>query len=290
MKSAWSRTVVATAMVALSASAAQAADCDRACLGGMITKYVEAIVAHNPQGLPLAPTVRFTEDSRELRLGEGAWKTVTRAGTFRQDYLDVRRGIAASHVELHEEGAQLQYSVILRVVDQKITGIETLINRVTKESKFQPDSSLSKPLRKMNDPVPSGKRMSREELIKVALTYPEGLRIGSFPDATPFAKDAYRVENGMFIAGEGCPRANCPGMYTQRVILHPSIVASVAAVDEELGLVLLWMNFGYTNSYGANNALVTFEAFKIWGGEIQAINAFFRTMPLETPRFWPSAK
>jgi hypothetical protein len=290
MNSAWSRTVVATAMVAFSASAAQAADCDRACLGGMIAKYVEAIVAHNPKMLPLAPTVRFTEDSRELPLGDGVWKTVTRAGTFRQDYLDVRRGIAASHVELHEEAAQIQYSVILRVVDQKITGIETLVNRVTKESRFQPDSSLAKPLRKMNDPVPGGKRMSREDLIKVALTYPEGLRIGSFPDATPFAKDAYRVENGMFIAGEGCPRATCPGMYTQRVILHPGIVASVAAVDEELGLVLLWMNFGYTNSYGANNALVTFEAFKIWGGEIQAINAFFRIMPLETPRFWPSAK
>ena len=46
-----------------------------------------------------------------------------------------------------------------------------------------------------------------------------------------------------------------------------------------------WMNFGYTNSYGANNALVTFEAFKIWGGEIQAVNAFFRILPLETPRF-----
>jgi len=290
MNSAWSRTVVATAMVAFSASAAQAADCDRACLGGMIAKYVEAIVAHNPKMLPLAPTVRFTEDSRELPLGDGVWKTVTRAGTFRQDYLDVRRGIAASHVELHEEAAQIQYSVILRVVDQKITGIETLVNRVTKESRFQPDSSLAKPLRKMNDPVPGGKRMSREDLIKVALTYPEGLRIGSFPDATPFAKDAYRVENGMFIAGEGCPRATCPGMYTQRVILHPGIVASVAAVDEELGLVLLWMNFGYTNSYGANNALVTFEAFKIWGGEIQAINAFFRIMPLETPRFWPSAR
>jgi len=290
MNSAWSRTVVATAMVAFSASAAQAADCDRACLGGMIAKYVEAIVAHNPKMLPLAPTVRFTEDSRELPLGDGVWKTVTRAGTFRQDYLDVRRGIAASHVELHEEAAQIQYSVILRVVDQKITGIETLVNRVTKESRFQPDSSLAKPLRKMNDPVPGGKRMSREDLIKVALTYPEGLRIGSFPDATPFAKDAYRVENGMFIAGEGCPRATCPGMYTQRVILHPGIVASVAAVDEELGLVLLWMNFGYTNSYGANNALVTFEAFKIWGGEIQAVNAFFRILPLETPRFWPSAK
>ena len=246
-------------------------------------------MAHAPQSLPLAPDVRFTEDSRQLALGEGAWKTVTRAGTFRQDYLDVRKGIAASHLELYEDGAQLQYSVVLRVVDQKIAGIETLINRVTATSKFQPDS-LGKPLRKMNDPVPADKKMSRADLIKVALTYPEGLRIGSFPDATPFAKDAYRVENGLFIAGEGCPRANCPGMYTQRVILHPNVVASVAAVDEEAGIVLLWMNFGYTNSYGPNNALVTFEAFKIWGGEIQAINAFFRILPLETPRFWPSAR
>jgi hypothetical protein len=289
MKRVLSQSAVIAAISVFIASSAQAAECDRACLQGMITKYVEAIVARNPQSLPLAPNVRFTEDSRELPLGDGAWKTVTRAGTFRQDYLDVRRGIAASHLELREEAAQLQYSVVLRVVDQKITGIETLINRVTADSRFQPDS-LGKPLRKMNDAVPAGKSMSRADLIRVALTYPEGLRIGNFADVTPFAKDAYRVENGLFIAGEGCPRANCPGLYTQRVIMHPSVVASVAAVDEEAGIVLLWMNFGYTNSYGPNNALVTFEAFKVWDGQIQVVNAFFRILPMETPRFWPSAR
>lgn len=289
MNRTWRRAAVVAVIVVCSASRAQGAECDRACLGGMITKYVDAIVAHTPQALPLAPNARFTEDSRELPLGDGAWKTVTRAGNFRQDYLDVRRGVAASHVELYEEGVQVQYSLVLHVADQKIAGIETLINRVTPDSRFKPDS-LGKPLRKMNDPVPVGQRMTRADLIKVALMYPEGLRIGSFPDATPFAKDAYRVENGLFIAGDGCPRANCPGMYTQRVILHPNVIASVAAVDEDAGIVLLWMNFGYTNSYGPNNALVTFEAFKIWGGEIQAINAFFRILPLETPRFWPSAR
>ena len=283
------RCAVWVAVALVSGSTAQAAECDRDCLRGMITKYADALVAHTPQSLPLAADVRFTEDSRALALGEGAWKTATRAGSFRQDYLDVRRGIAASHLELYEDGAQLQYSVVLRVVDQKITGIETLINRVTATSKFQPDS-LGQPLRKMNDPVPGNKRMARADLIRVALTYTEGLRIGNFADVTPFAKDAYRVENGMFIAGEGCPRANCAGLYTQRVILHPNVVASVAAVDEEAGIVLLWMNFGYTNSYGPNNALVTFEAFKIWAGEIQAVNAFFRILPLETPRFWPSAR
>ena len=65
---------------------------------------------------------------------------------------------------------------------------------------------------------------------------------------------------------------------------------SVAAADEEEGLVLLWMNFGDTNSYGPGNALVTFEAFKVWGGEIHAVNAFFRTMPKDTQRGWPSAE
>jgi len=121
----WKATVFA-AFVLFSASAAQAAECDRDCLLGMITKYVEALVAHAPQSLPLAPNARFTEDSKELPLGDGAWKTVTRAGSFRQDYLDVRKGIAASHVELQEEGGQLQYSVVLRIVEQKIAGIDKM--------------------------------------------------------------------------------------------------------------------------------------------------------------------
>jgi hypothetical protein len=73
-------------------------------------------------------------------------------------------------------------------------------------------------------------------------------------------------------------------------MLHPDVKASVAAVDEEEGIVLLWMNFGDTSSYGPGNALVTLEAFKVWGGEIHAINAFFRILPKETQRGWPAAE
>ena len=79
-------------------------------------------------------------------------------------------------------------------------------------------------------------------------------------------------------------------MYGQRLLIHPSIIASLAAVDEDNGVVLLWMNFGYTgNFYGEGNSLVTFEAFKVWGGEIHAINAFFKGLPISTSRFWPSS-
>lgn len=273
-----------------SSTAAQAADCNRACLQSLITTYVDAIVAHEPSKLPLAANVRFTEDSQELKLGDGLWKTVTKKGDFRQDYLDTTKQIAASHVVLFEANAQILYSVVLRVTDQKITGIETLVDRITPDSRFKPDS-LEKPLPGMSAAVPAGKRMSRAEMIRIALFYPEGLRIGSFVDAkTPFAKEAYRVENGTFLAGEGGPRPNISPILTQKIILHPDVKPSVAAVDEEAGIVLLWMNFGDTNSYGPGNALVTFEAFKVWGGEIHAINAFFRILPKATQRQWPSAE
>jgi hypothetical protein len=268
---------------------AHAADCDRTCLKGLITAYVDAMVAHNPSKLPLGANVRFTEDSQELQLGDGLWKTVTKKGDFRQDYIDLKKQIAASHVVLFEENAQILYSVLLRVSDRKITGVETLVDRLTPNSRFKPDS-LEKPLGGMSAPVPADKRVPRAQMIAAALKYPEGLRIGNFTDAkTPFSKEAYRVENGMFIAGEGGPRPNAPGLFTQKIMLHPDVKASVAAVDEEEGIVLLWMNFGDTNSYGPGNALVTFEAFKTWGGEIHAINAFFRILPKQTQRGWPAA-
>jgi ketosteroid isomerase-like protein len=279
------RTALILSLV-LAPALATAADCDRACLAGMVTKYVDAIVAHKPAQLPLTAGVRYTEAGRETVLGEGLWKTVTGKGDFRQDYLDVHRQIAAAHFTLREGENQILYSVVMHLQDQKITGIESLAQRMTPNSRFQP-TELAKPLPHFNDPVPADKRNTREEMIRIALTYPEGLRIGNFTNApTPFAKEAYRIENGMYTAGFGCAR--CAGMYEQKIMVHPDLKASTVAVDEDNGAVLLWMNFGDTNSYGAGNALVTYEAFKIWGGEIQAITAFFPTLPVTTERGWPT--
>jgi hypothetical protein len=264
------------------------ASCDRSCLAGLITTYVDAVVAHDPSRLQLAPGARITEDSKTAKLGEGLWQSATGKGSFRHDYLDVRRQVAASHVVIMEGDTQALCSVLLHVKDGKIAGIETLIQRMTPGARMKP-TELGKPIRGMNDPVPAGKRQSRESMIRTALTYTEGLRVGSFIDAgTPFAPEAYRVENGAILAGDGCGRDDC-GLYSQNLMVHPSIIGNVAAVDEENGVVLLWMNFGFTNSYGEGNSLVTFEAFKVWGGQIHSINAFFRTMALGTGRFWPSS-
>jgi len=287
------RQILAAALplTALVCYPASAADCDRTCLAGLITRYVDALVAHDPARLPLAGDVRFTEDTRDIVLGGGLWQTVTRKGDFRQDYLDVRRQIAAAHVLLYQEELPVLYSVVLRVAGGRISGIETLGQLITPDSRFQP-VMLNRPLWYMNDPVPADQRMARAQMIATALTYTEGLRIGSFVRApTPFAESAYRIENGVYMAGLAhCPRAECPDILEQTIMEHPDITASVAAVDEELGIVLLWMNFGDTGSYGPGNALVTFEAFKVRDGQIQAVNAFFGFLPAATQRGWPSAE
>jgi hypothetical protein len=267
---------------------ARAAACDRACLGNMITKYVDAVAAHDPSRLPLAANVRFTENSRDLKLGDGLWKSVTRKGGLRQDYLDVKRQIAAVHVVFFEGDAPVVCSALLRVEKQKITGIETLVYRIPADAKDKP-THLDKSLPVMSEPAPAGQRMSRAKLIRVALAYTEGLRLGGFVKAkTPFSPEAYRTENGVKYAGEGCVGAKDCAILTGYIMLHPDIKPSVAAVDEEAGAVLLWMNFGDTHSYGPNTALVTFEAFKIWGGSIRAVNAFLAFLPKETERGWPS--
>lgn len=264
-----------------------AQDCDRACLTGMMSTYIDAVVANDPSALPLADGYRYTEDSTNASLGDGIWQSVTADGGFRQDYIDTAKQVAASHVLLLEGDTKAMYSVLLYVKNREITGIETLVQRVGPDGRFQP-TELGAPIRGMNDPVPEDRRNTRAEMVRIALTYPEGLRIGNFTDGgTPFSADAYRVENGVITADQNDPRRR---MYAQNIIVHPGVIPSVAVVDEENGVVVLWMNFGHTgDSYGVGNALVTFEAFKIWGNEIHSVNAFFKGLPISTGRFWPSS-
>jgi hypothetical protein len=279
--------VVALASLALSPSLAAAQDCDRTCLGNLVTKYAEAVLAHDPSLLPLAEDAEYTEGGRALTMGEGAWQTITEQGSFRHDYLDTTRQVAASHIHFLEGDTPVLMSVALHVDDGEISGIETIVARITPDSPFQP-AVLGEPIRGLDTPIPDGMRMSREDMIDIALSYAEGLRVGNFTDSnTPFAPEIYRVENGVITAGQGCFGSVC-GLYDQRIMVHPGLIPSVVAVDEENGTVLLWMNFGYTDSYGPGNVLVTMEAFKIWGGSIHAVNAFFDFLPMGRSRGWPS--
>jgi hypothetical protein len=266
---------------------AATADCDRECLGGFITQYLDALVAHNPTALPLSNKVRFTEDSVEMHLGDGLWKDASRIRAYRQDILDVRQGFAASQVIVEVAGSPVFLVLRLKIADRKITEIETMVTRTQEEGAlFKPEAlqAADKTLALVPD---QSQLASRDEAIRIAKFYPAGLKIGSFVTVdAPFAPDAYRVENGVITAGPGCSRPGCENIKTQKIMEHPFITTRVAAVDEELGIVLLRMNFGQTNSYGQGNALIVWEAFKVYGGQIHAVEAFMKIMPASMGSGW----
>jgi hypothetical protein len=294
-------------LLILCTAAASAADCDRACLKNMMTTYLNALAAHDPSKAPLASNVRFTEDSKDLKVGDGFWKTATKVGDYRQDFIDVKEQVVASHVIVEETGKPAMFTARLKVANGKITEIETLVAHGNERMGGGAANLVVRP--DMGVEPPAGQKNKRDDLIKIADFYPRGLTIGGFDKVdAPFAKDAFRIENGMVMAGPGCGRgtpsgrpagdkgavsskapqdvAGCLEIKTQKIITHPDLTKSVVAVDEEQGIALLWMNFGDTGSYGEGNALVIFEAFKIYGGQIHAVQAFMKVLPKDTQRGW----
>jgi hypothetical protein len=263
--------------------------CDRECLRGFITQYLDAMIAHNPSALPTAPTARFTEDTKTLPLGEGLWKGAAKIRPYRQDFLDVREGVAASHVVVEENAIPVMLALRLKVVNRQITEIETMVTRNRTEGALFSIEALTTARPAMNVVPEASQRHSRAEAIRIAEFYTKGLKVGGTFEAVdaPFAPGAYRVENGTLMAGPGA-RAGSENIKTQRITPHPDMDYRIAAVDEELGIVLMRLDFGDTNNYGAGNALTLFEAFKVYGGQIHAVEAFMRVMPKNTPSGWPN--
>jgi hypothetical protein len=63
------------------ASTAQAQSCDADCMTGIANRYMDAVVKHDPWGLPWADRVGYAEHGTKLRVGEGSWVTIDKRGT-----------------------------------------------------------------------------------------------------------------------------------------------------------------------------------------------------------------
>ncbi len=279
---------IVAALVMLSTRPAVATGCDRACLDDLVTQYLKDMVAHDPAALPVAPNVRFTENGDVMKLGDDLWRTASGLGTYRQDILDVAGHTAATQAVVLVDGDKpVLFALRLKERDGKISQVETMVVPQDKSSLIFDPAGYRKGNEQMAFVPPASVIDSRAQAIEIAMRYPQGLKVGSFVHAnTPFASDAYRIENGIHTAGAGCAHAGCENIKTQKIIQHPGIRARVAAVDEQLGIVLLYLNFGNTKQYGPGRALVTFEAFKIYGGQIHAVNAVLRMTSTSATSGW----
>jgi len=285
---------VASALMLISICAAMPAayaqNCDRECLKGFVTQYTDAMAAHNPGALPVTANVKFTEDSKELKLGEGMWKTFTKLAGYRRDILDVKQGVAVSFlvVEGTDPAVPTLYVIRLKIEDRKVSEIESMLVRNRQEGMLYNPDNLKTVMPLMLTEVPANQKTAREEAIKIAITYPEGLRIGSFVKAdSPMVDEAYRYENGNLMAGPGCTFfPTCNVMKTQSIPTLSEITHRVIAVDEELGVVAMRMNFGKGSLFSGNGVLDVWHSFKIFDGKIHAAEAYCKEVPAGQKSGW----
>jgi len=286
------RTIVGLLLVCVAwGSAANAAQvvtvsCDRECLRGKVTQLLSALVKHDVSGLPVAGTLRVTEDAVEVPLAKvGLVRTVTRLRGFRQDIIDERAGVAGADVVVEESGAPVLLVVRLKVVADKLTEIELVATRGRAEGLIFNIDGLSAPSAVMNYAPRPEQLATREEAIKAALHYPEGLNAAKTFAAVnaPFASDAYRYENGQLMAGPDCKFARgCENISTQSLEIFErlgDVQTRVIAVDERMGIVWLRMAWGVSKRGG--DQLTVWETFKVYDGKIHAVEAFMRILPVE---------
>jgi hypothetical protein len=289
MKIATWLTLGLTAGVALTAARAASAasdTCDRECLRSTMTTFLYALLEHDASKVPVAAAVRVTEDGIEKPLASlGLLRTVTLLRGYRQDILDERAGMAGTHVVVEEVGAPVLLVVRLKVVDQKIAEIETVATRSRTDGLIFNIDGLRAASEEMSYAPRPEQLGSREEMIDAALHYPTGLNAAKTFAAVnaPFAPDAYRYENGQVMAGPDCTFApGCQNISTQSLAIFErlgDVATRVIGVDERLGIVWLRMAWGVRQEGG--DQLTVWEAFKVYDGQIHAVEAFMKILPVE---------
>jgi hypothetical protein len=272
----------------VNATAADNVTCDRECLKGFVTGYLDALVNRKPDLLPLSSKVKFTEDCKEIKVGEGLWQSKIKLTAYRRDIIDVKQGVTVSFNVIEEKEQPVFFVFRLKIKDNRISEIESTVVRGQKEGMLFNPANLKTESKGMAYVPKKEQLASREDAIKIALTYPEGLKVGSFVKVnSPMADDAYRYENGQLMAGPECTFfKGCDNMKKQFIPTLAGIKYRTLAVDEEMGVVAVRMNFGPGSLFEGNGELDVWHSFKIYDGLIHVAEAYCEIVPKGTPFGW----
>jgi hypothetical protein len=185
---------------------------DRQGLVDLMQKYVGALANHNTKDLPFAEKVKFTENSDKgidfLEVGKGLWETASGGPTDFQIYAaDPVAQAAACLVVMKENDKDIMLGARIKLENGKIIEAEHLVVRGGSMSRqpFSEMPTLKKARPGFAEDIPKDEQMTREDLLKIGLSYYDAL---TSEDGTraPFAKECERRENGMTTAGGKPPK------------------------------------------------------------------------------------
>jgi hypothetical protein len=291
--------IVSTAALGAQPAHAQSApSCDRECLRGKVTEVLYALVEHDVSKLALAGNLRVTEDGVEKPLAQiGLVRTVTKLRGYRQDIIDERAGEAVAGVMVEEAGAPVILALRVKVDSEaKLSELELVATRSRADGLlFNADGFGGAATRAMSYVPRPDQLETREEAIRIALHYPRGLSNAETFNAvgTPFAPEAYRLENGMLMAGPRCsfiPGCNDIGNQSLAIFNQLGrVTIRDIVVDERLGIVM--MRLSWNASGPGSDRLTAWESFKIYDGKIHMVEAYIRLFPPDLDLGgWPIAE
>ena len=273
---------------AVPSSSVTASDCDRECLRSQITEVLNALVKDDIGALNASPSLRVTEDAVEKPLAQvGLVRSVTKLRGYRQDIIDERAGEAVAGVMVEEAGAPIILVVRIKVdSEQRLSELELVATRSRTDGMlYAIDAYSGAPAHAMNVAPRPGQLETREQAIEIAMHYPRGLSNAQTFNAvgTPFAADAYRVENGAYMAGPGCTIIpGCADIGNQSLAVFNQlgrVTVRDIVVDERLGIVI--MRLSWNRSGPDSERLTAWEMFKVYDGQIHAVEAYMRLFPPE---------
>ncbi|HXJ18905.1 MAG TPA: hypothetical protein VMT03_01630 [Polyangia bacterium] len=167
-------------------------DCTRADLQAAVNAYLAALVAHDPTMAPLADSVRYTENTKDVNIGDGLWKTAG-AVSLQRDLLDTVQCMTVTQVVLPESGTNIVFTQRLKLDGGKITESEAIITRPG-DWNFDAQGYLNTKS-KTWDILPANQQTPRDVLITMPKLYWDYFLDNTTP-MPPFASDCTRVEGG----------------------------------------------------------------------------------------------
>ena len=177
--------------------------CDHACLIGFLEGYLVALVAHDPTKAHFSSTLRYTDNGKDAKVGDGLWKSASsvRADT-RLLFADPMTGQAALQLVILEGTTPVIYQARIKVEGAEISELETMTVRRQGAANgfFSPDGMVPKPV--FLQAVSPDKRMTRDELKAEVELYVDFLE-GASGSKVHFDPMCVRFENGQQTAQAG---------------------------------------------------------------------------------------
>jgi len=190
-------TATAPSVAAQPAVATKAVDskvqCDRACLEGVMNRYLDAMVAHNPSQAPLAPDVQYAQDNVRLKIGQALWATATARGKYIHYFADPEQDDVGVITDVQENGVGAILIVRLKVEGGLITQAEQFVAHDPYGAANY--EKLGKPDPGWLTPIPMDQRETRAALDQAAYMYYEGLQLNDGQGIYAFTPDCNRIED-----------------------------------------------------------------------------------------------